>query len=269
MRVGARLATGRTAEILALPETPDRVLKLFLAGVPAADVAAERERTAVAADAGLTSVRCHAQVRIGDRDGLVLDRLDGVSLTKVGERNPLRIRQTARELARLQARMHAVAAPGLPDVRAVVRDLLDAPPLAFLGAAERAAAEALVAALPGGDRLLHLDFHPENVFATPGGPVIIDWQTALRGAPAADVAASTFLLVEAELWPGTPRLKELAFGLVRRTFHRAWLGEYRAQTGIADAEIARWRVPALVLRLGWDIEGERAQLQAALRRALR
>lgn len=266
---GELLATGRTSEILALPDRPGRVLKLFLPGVPDAEAEAESVRTAVAADAGLTTVRCHGVTRVDGRSGLVLDRLDGISLTRVGERNPLRIRQTARTLARLQARMHAVAAPTLPDVRDVVRGLLDSPPLAFLSPADRERARRLVADLPEGDRLLHLDFHPENVFVTPAGDhAIIDWQTALRGAPAADVAASVFLLKDAELWPGTPAVKKALFGVVRRTYFAAYIDEYRRRTGITDAEIARWRLPALVLRLGWDIAGEREGLRRAVGAAL-
>ena len=37
---------------------------------------------------------------------------------------------------------------------------------------------------------------------------------------------------------------------------------------LADAEIAKWRLPALVLRLGWDIASEREQLRTGVREAL-
>jgi len=51
-----------------------------------------------------------------------------------------------------------------------------------------------IAAPPGlesvgpGDRLLHLDLHPENVILSPSGPVVVDWTNARRGDPALDVA---------------------------------------------------------------------------------
>ena len=267
--LGEPFATGRTSRLYAVPGRDDRVLKVFLPEVRLEDAQAEAVRTGVAADAGLTPVRCHRLLGIDGRPALELDRLDGISLTKVGERNPLRIRETARELAREQVRMHEVAAPSLPDVRDVVLEILDRPPMAFLTPQEHAAACDLVRSLPTGDRLLHLDFHPENVFTVPGGGyAVIDWMTAVRGAPAADVAASTFLLKDAELWPGTPALKKALFGIIRRTYFSAYIAEYRARTGLTDAQIARWRLPALVLRLGWDIDSERETLQAAAREAL-
>lgn len=266
--LGAPIATGRTSEIFAVPGRDDRVLKLFLAGVPREDAEAEAERTMVASDAGLTPVRCHRVAMVDDRAGLELDRIDGISLTKVGERNPLRIRETARTLADLQVAMHEVAAPSLPDVRAVVLGILEQSPLAFLSTEERAEARRLVEALPEGDRLLHLDFHPENVFTVPGGYAVIDWQTAVRGVPAADVAASFFLLKDAELWPGTPAVKKVLFGFIRRAYFAAYWQQYQRRTGISDAEVERWRLPALVLRLGWDIDSEREQLRGGVRDVL-
>lgn len=266
--LGAPIATGRTSEIFAVPGRDDRVLKLFLTGVPREDAEAEAERTTVASDAGLTPVRCHSVVMIDDRAGLELDRIDGVSLTKVGERNPLRIRETARTLADLQVAMHEVTAPSLPDVRAVVLEILEQPPLSFLSTDELALARRLVETLPEGDRLLHLDFHPENVFTVPGGYAVIDWQTAVRGVPAADVAASVFLLKDAELWPGTPAVKKVLFGFIRRTYFAAYWQQYQRRTGISDTEVTRWRLPALVLRLGWDIDSEREQLRGGVRDVL-
>jgi aminoglycoside phosphotransferase (APT) family kinase protein len=43
-------------------------------------------------------------------------------------------------------------------------------------------------AVGGGDRLLHLDLHPENVILSPNGPVVIDWTNARGGEPEFDVA---------------------------------------------------------------------------------
>jgi aminoglycoside phosphotransferase (APT) family kinase protein len=52
---------------------------------------------------------------------------------------------------------------------------------------EIAAPPSLPAAGPG-DRLLHLDLHPDNVILSPSGPFVIDWTNARRGDPALDVA---------------------------------------------------------------------------------
>lgn len=48
-------------------------------------------------------------------------------------------------------------------------------------------------------RVLHLDFHPENVLLTPRGPVVIDWTTAAEGPPGLDTAMAALILAQASL----------------------------------------------------------------------
>ncbi|MDI9835298.1 phosphotransferase [Streptomyces sp. KAU_LT] len=69
-------------------------------------------------------------------------------------------------------------------------------------------------------RIIHLDLHPENVFLTPDGPVVIDWATAQEGPPGLDTAMAALILAQAAL------------------------------TMPAAAEVARSVLPALVRRLG-------------------
>ena len=47
---------------------------------------------------------------------------------------------------------------------------------------------------PGGESLLHLDFHPFNILMGPDGPVVIDWTNAHNGPPGLDVAMSALIL---------------------------------------------------------------------------
>jgi Ser/Thr protein kinase RdoA (MazF antagonist) len=58
---------------------------------------------------------------------------------------------------------------------------------------------ARVGARPG-DRILHLDLHPENVLMTSGGPVLIDWRNADEGPPDRDVAMTALILAQVALW---------------------------------------------------------------------
>ncbi len=76
-----------------------------------------------------------------------------------------------------------------------------------------------IAAPPGlesvgpGDRLLHLDLHPENVILGPKGPVVVDWTNARRGEPALDVALT---------WV----IGATSGGVVGRVFLRAFLPHF-------------------------------------------
>ena len=91
-------------------------------------------------------------------DGLVMERIGGPTMWDELRRRPWRLRTHAHLLGELHAQLHSIEAP--PSLES--------------------AAE--------GDRLLHLDLHPQNVLLSAAGPVVIDWTNARRGAPALDVA---------------------------------------------------------------------------------
>ena len=97
-------------------------------------------------------------------DGLVLERVDGPTMTAALRRRPWTLRRGASVIARLHNELHEISAP---------------PALREVGA---------------GDRLLHLDLHPSNVILSTSGPVVIDWTNAHRGEPALDVALTWVIL---------------------------------------------------------------------------
>lgn len=47
-----------------------------------------------------------------------------------------------------------------------------------------------------GDRVLHLDLHPDNVMLAPQGPVVIDWANSRPGPPALDCALSALIIAQ-------------------------------------------------------------------------
>ena len=73
-------------------------------------------------------------------DGLVLERIDGPTMGAALRGHPWTLRRNASLLAELHTRLHRIVAPA---------------PLPEVGA---------------GDRLLHLDLHPENVILFACGP---------------------------------------------------------------------------------------------------
>ncbi len=110
--------------------------------------------------------------------------------------------------------------------------------------------------------MLHLDFHTENVFAQGDDYVVIDWQTTLRGDPAADVAMTVLLIRDAELWPGTPLIKRLLVQRIRGIVLSTYLGEYLRLTGMTMEQVDAWRLPVVILRMSiLDIASERPRFQ--------
>ncbi|GAB3994721.1 hypothetical protein GCM10029992_10000 [Glycomyces albus] len=101
----------------------------------------------------------------------------------------------------------------------------------------------------GGDSLLHLDLHPENVIVTDDGPRLVDWTNAARGADAADFAVSWAILagVEpddfgAEADRIATELGELCAALAERASAEAVeaaIAYREADTSVEAAEISR------------------------------
>jgi aminoglycoside phosphotransferase (APT) family kinase protein len=83
-------------------------------------------------------------------DALVLERLEGPTMLEELRRRPWQAGRAARTLAQLHRRLHEIPFEG--------------------------------------ERLLHLDLHPDNVLLTRAGPVVIDWTNARAGEPSLDVA---------------------------------------------------------------------------------
>lgn len=254
--LGAPIAIGRSAEIFSWDE--GRVLKLFFREVSGADIETEYANTREANAIGACSMICHEKVKVEGRTGIILDRVDGISMTRLPEKNPLIYFTVSGTLAKLHVRLHERKTKKLTDIRELAREMLDRKPLDFLSKDQRKKAMALLDALPGGDSLLHMDYHFENVIVRGSEYIIIDWMTAARGNPAADVAYVVFLFSDAELWPGTPKLKLAFYNMIRKLMLKGYLRTYRKFTGMAMEEIGRWRLPILMLRLGiWNVASER------------
>jgi tRNA A-37 threonylcarbamoyl transferase component Bud32 len=146
-------------------------------------------------------------VREGD---LVMERIDGPTMLQGVTRRPHTMSHHARTLGELHQAVHAVAAP-----------------------------EGLEHPFGPGGVLLHLDLHPDNVILARSGPVLIDWQGAVAGPAAADVA-HTWLLIRTSVVPGP--LFQRAIGSVgQRLFAKTFLAH-------VDAAAAIQQLPAVAAR---------------------
>lgn len=201
MTAGRLLASGRDADIF--EAGPGRVLRRSRKG-----------RSQQAEAEVMSHVRAQGfpapTVFDVSADGteLVMARVDGPTMLADLGRRPWRLRWHARTLAGLIASLGRVAA-----------------------------ADGWPAAPVPGDRVVHLDLHPDNVILGPTGPVVIDWTNAKAGDPACDPAL-TWLLIACATIPGTGlrhRVEERFRGAFLRSFLRR-----------IDRDAARRALPAVV-----------------------
>jgi aminoglycoside phosphotransferase (APT) family kinase protein len=263
---GRRIAVGRTAEVFDWGD--GRVLKLIRPEMPAplGEIEARAMRAVMAA--GLAAPRLLETTEIDGRFGLVYERIYGRSMTQTMPVRPWRIGAMGRQFARLQAAMHESSGEGLRDVKEYLAGMMD---IAGdrLPAELRAAALDRMRGLPDGAALLHGDMQPGNVVLTAAGPEVIDWITAARGDPAADIARTIYLLREAVI-PG-PRPAPPTRAVIevsRRWFTRSYLAAYRRMRPLDPVAVAAWRPVVLAARLGERIEEECEPILATLRRTL-
>ena len=251
-----RLATGREAEIYEWG--PGRVLRLLrdpLGGESLDEVGALAE---AARAAGVATPALLGRAEVAGRRGQVLERVDGVDHFTVLARRPWLAGSLARELGRVQARMHAVHLDdGFRSVHAIVRRRLTSP---FVPAEVAAVAETALQRLPDGDTLCHGALHPGNLLRTADRTVVIDWTGAARGAPRADLARTVLMLRVAAVADGTPAVVRHLVGPLRRGFARRTLDAYAAAATVDRAQLDAWIPVRAADRLADGVAEERASL---------
>jgi Ser/Thr protein kinase RdoA (MazF antagonist) len=98
-------------------------------------------------------------------------------------------------------------------------------------------------------RILHLDFHPMNLMAAPGRPlVVLDWSEADVGDPHADVA-TTLMILKCLSAEESTLYDRLLVGVGRVLFRRWYLRAYRRRRPLDRDKLAYYRAWAAFGRL--------------------
>lgn len=210
--------------------------------------AMEASVLALVTAAGIAAPRPHETVMVGDRHGVVLDRIDGPMLSDViaGSTD---VEGLASAWTDLHLSLNTRVVAGLPDLVAGLADGIRISGLAPTVVGELLS---LLDDLDDGRRALcHFDLHPGNVIVAPQGWVVIDWLTASSGPPDADFARTLVL---------DPPSATSAHGKFMSLVERAGMKARRIERSRLDA----WIRVVAGARLAEGFEGEHAELLAAL-----
>lgn len=239
------LARGATADVYAWGE--GRVLKLFTERTPwhANEVAATR----AAHKAGLpVPVVIDGLIEVGQREGIVFERVDGPIMTEYLQDHPGQVEDWARQTAELQARIHSTEVTELPPLIEILKWTIgQADPLEET---TRRAVLDLLQGLPRRESLCHNDFHPHNIIVSGRGLVVIDWAIGTRGNPLAD-SARTWLV--SRMWldgleSGAPEQERLLW----RRFWRTYLTRYGELRPASAEALLPWQIVVAAASLTWD-----------------
>ncbi len=262
--LGPILARGRTAEVYAWQE--NQILKLFYDWCPSHWMEQEINVGRVMASKGLPAPKMIDALKIGERQGIIYERVDGPSMLKLSNTKPWLLIRLARQLADLHTQIHKQDGAGFPSLRsslnAVIQQVENLPPDL------KKAALGLLEKLPDDKALCHFDFHPGQVLITAKGPVVIDWMTACQGNPLADVARTMLIFMVAQV-PGAGLTTQIIVNLWRGLFRRTYLAHYlELHPGVTEEDIFTWMIPVAAGRLREGIPGEQEPLLKFIKSSL-
>ncbi len=259
---------GRTAEILSWDD--GRVVRLFREGSSRTYALRELDVACAVHEAGIPSPAVYRAdsedglVKIGNRFGVVMDRIEGSTMLRVLLVKPWQLVRFARACARLHRAVHATRAIDLPSQRERLHRVIDRI-AEDIGNEIAGRLHAAVNALPDGDTVCHGDFHPDNILLGMQGPVIIDWGPATSGNPACDVAWTVHLFRYGGSPPGMSLWQRLELTGFRRLFLSVYLRSYLKDSTMSRSDVEQWAFPIAALRLGDGIPEERGFLLRMIR----
>ncbi len=266
--LGAPLFTSRSSEIFSWQG--NTLLKLFRSSVDSKLIENEEINTTETYDKGVSKVKCYGHVQVDDRTGIIIERVEGKTLISLLGSKPMILFKASGIMAELQVEMHNTHTEKIRSYKEMVINALDTESMRFLSEDEKKIAAAKLNALADGNSILHFDYHPDNIMSDGKNATIIDWMTAARGVPAADVAATLYLLNEGEMIPGLNKTVAAVMEVIRKSICKKYYAAYKKKTGMTDADVAPWRLPFLIFRLSvWNIDSEIQVLQEKIRGELR
>lgn len=249
---GPKIADGRTAEVFAWGDA--QVLKLYRAGWDRRTVEFEHKQALASQQTGYRVPQVGEIIEIGERVGIIYQRMDGQTMLNRITKQPFRFLHFSRLMTDLHLEMHTRHAQNLEPVTERLAWKIKA-----VKAFDEQTKNILLThlfSLPQDTKLLHGDYHPDNILLTANGPVIIDWIDATLGHPLADVAR-TFIIGSFAI-PPQERFGRFLFSIMVKLY----LGRYFRHSTYTRQDLEVWLLPVAAGRLSEEIPHEIIPLHA-------
>ncbi len=243
-----KIGVGREAEVVAESETI--CVKWFYAGHSRQQVQSEAEKMAFVSERGVKAPRFYGMVEKDGRYGLRMERVHGLSILREMLTAPRIGVDYGEVLGRTQREFHAVCGKGLPS--RVENMCWDIHQTTLLSHAEQEELCRRLLAMEPGDRLLHGDYHIDNVLMTESGPCVIDWMYAAYGNPMLDACR---ILLDCRL-PVYPMDADEAMCAAIDEQRKLLLQGFLRGYGITEAELEPWVPLVAASRLHFALEEE-------------
>ena len=250
------IGQGNTAEIFRIDD--NKILKLFRFGLNKEVV--EREyNNGTSIQRILDCVpRVYDLVEIDGRYGIIYQEVKGTDMLKIMSKSFLKINYYARNLAHYHVYIHK---PIMDNVSSVKEKLeYDLNGVDMLTDETKETVRKYLEQLPEGNDLCHFDFHPGNIMITEDKVVFIDWMTACKGDPCADVARTIILLKYGEV-EHAPWIIRKIISIFQHHIYKIYIKEYLKISKRSIEDVNRWILPVAAARLReWISDNEKSVL---------
>ena len=168
----------------------DSVVKVYNDPDSIDDIQHEREVARLALILGIPTAISFDIVKVGDSYGSVFELLNASSFASILANEPERIDWCVCEYVKLLKKIHSTVVPegNLPAMKDVVTGWADFMQ-DYLPEETGAKLEALVAAIPPDNHMIHGDYHTKNVVLTEDDVLLIDMDTLAVGDPVFEFAS--------------------------------------------------------------------------------
>ncbi|MDO4489220.1 MAG: aminoglycoside phosphotransferase family protein [Eubacteriales bacterium] len=176
---------------------PDKVVKLFYGNIPEEEMLKEFNITSECAAEGLAAVRFYEFVTFEGRKGILMQRVNGMSVEQAVLKNPEGLKEYARKMALNLRDVHSKAVnnekiPYSADfykscIEGCVKDK-------WISEDEGKKLYEFLGAIPAKDTLIHGDYHVLNMLIENGEIVMIDLADVQKGNPVFDLLIANLYL---------------------------------------------------------------------------
>lgn len=211
-----------------------RMVKLYAAGTSRAVIEKELEITELMKRYGLETPFIHGMVERQGRWGISYDKVRGPSYTQWVAEQPSLFNKLTDYFAHEHHEVHLHKVPELPRLKDVLAERIQEGN--GINSAEKASLMKRLDRLRDGNWLCHMNYVPDNIVISRDGPVVFNWEGAVRGDYLADVAMTSLLM---ERW--VPQIEEMDAAVqFRDSFRLGYIKEYMKISGRLDDELVTW-----------------------------
>lgn len=233
--LGKFIARGRTAEVYHWGE--EYVLKLFYDFIPREAVTKEYNKTLNICKNNRLCPSPIEMISYDSKDGIVYENVKGKSLTTL----LLNDFKGVKKVGELLANTHLLIHQNRCDELESVKESIERTIKSSLKLDEYKKNEILeiLRDLPDDNVLCHMDYHTDNVFYDGASINVIDWMTAGRGSPLADIARTIVILRYAVLPFQNPIFK-IFIKLFRERLIKEYMNFYFSKSSLKKDNLEKW-----------------------------